>query len=110
MNTTKAAHTPGPLLTGSQALWKVHTPNLLQEILTNEGMGIMHKPLSIFGRLLAEVAERAAELNDPALNVLMLRLTLYDAADPEKHTSESITAIYAEQDRRAALSRAEGRT
>lgn len=102
---------PPAILLGSQATWKVHTPNLLQEILTNNGMAMMHKPIAIFGRLLAEVAERAAVLDDPALNILMLRLTLYDAGDPVKHAASAITAIYAEQDRRAAaLSAAAART
>lgn len=35
------------------------------------------------GRLLAEVGERAAELNDPQLNLLMCQLTIYIVADPK---------------------------
>lgn len=62
--------------------WRVNTPQLLNELMTNHGMAIMHKPLSIFGRLLAEVGERAAELNDPQLNALMCRLAIYEVADP----------------------------
>jgi hypothetical protein len=62
--------------------WKVHTPNLLKEILNNPGTGILTQPISIFGKLLAEVGERAAEINDPRLNALMIRLTIYSASDP----------------------------
>jgi hypothetical protein len=38
--------------------------------------------MNIFARTLAQVAERASELNDPQLNELMCRLTLYEVADP----------------------------
>lgn len=67
----------------SKLQWKVHTPNLLAEVLNNPTASILTKPIQILGGLLYEVAERAAELNDPMLNQLMLRLTLYSAGDPE---------------------------
>lgn len=68
----------------NQASWKVHTPNLLNEVLnSNPGMGIFNVPFNILGKLLAGVGERAAELNDPELNALMVRLTIYTVADPE---------------------------
>jgi hypothetical protein len=63
--------------------WRVHTYRLLKEIADNSGQPILQKPMAIFGKLLADVGERAAELNDPRLNALMLRLTIYTAADPE---------------------------
>jgi len=62
--------------------WRVHTANLLQEILNNLGTGTLHIPLNIFARLLMQVGERAAELNDEKLNKLMMQLTIYSAADP----------------------------
>jgi hypothetical protein len=62
--------------------WKVHTPNLLQEVLNNNSTGILLRPLQLMGHLLAAVATRAAELNDRELNRLMLQLTLYEKADP----------------------------
>jgi len=65
------------------ALWKVHTANLLEEILVNNDCNILKVPLNIFGKLLYLVGERAAELNDDKLNALMLRLTIYEIADPE---------------------------
>lgn len=61
---------------------KVHTPNLLKEIGNNQGAGALRIPLNVFGRLLFAVGERAAQLNDPELNALMCRLTIYDIADP----------------------------
>lgn len=63
--------------------WRIHTPNLLNEVLSsNPGMAIMDKPFNILGKLLAQVGERAAELNDPQLNALMCQLTIYSIADP----------------------------
>lgn len=63
--------------------WKVHTANLLTEIVNCSRQPILEKPISIFGKLLAAVGQRAAELNDPKLNALMCRLTIYTIADPE---------------------------
>lgn len=62
--------------------WKVHTPNLLAETLTNPGTSALRVPFRIFGELLLLVAERALTLNDHELNCLMMRLTLYEQADP----------------------------
>jgi hypothetical protein len=62
--------------------WKVHTPNLLKEIAGNNETGILRIPLNIFQDLLRQVADRAVEINDEKLNCLMIRLTLYDNADP----------------------------
>ena len=63
--------------------WRINTPNLLQEILDgNPSAWILNVPINMLGKLLAEVADRAAELNDPKLNALMLRLALYEAGDP----------------------------
>jgi len=67
---------------GRKLEWRVHTANLLQEILNNPGTEILHIPLNIFARLLMQVGERAAELNDEKLNKLMMQLTIYSAADP----------------------------
>lgn len=62
--------------------WKVHTPNLMREVLQNPGTGMLTQPINILARLLGQVAERAIELNDPELNQLMLRLALYEQGDP----------------------------
>jgi hypothetical protein len=59
-------------------VWRINTPQLLKEVCNNPGTSVLGKPLTILGCKLHEVAERAAELNDPALNILMLELTLYD--------------------------------
>lgn len=77
--------------------WKCHTPNLLREVLNNHGTEALARPLEIFGHLLHRVAQRATELNDPEMNILMLRLTLYGAADPEIHSTKEIVAAFASQ-------------
>lgn len=64
--------------------WKVHTPNLLAEILEGSGVAIYERPLQLLARLLEQVGERAATLHDPHLNALMCQLTLYTIADPEQ--------------------------
>lgn len=63
--------------------WKCHTPNLLQEVLQNPSAGMLAIPIQILGKLLGDVADRAAEINDPKLNAIMVRLTLYSVSDPD---------------------------
>lgn len=72
-----------------EAYWKVHTPNLLKEITVNDGTAILVIPLNIFKLLLNSVAERASQLDDKELNQLMMRLALYEVADPESKEYDS---------------------
>lgn len=60
--------------------WSVNTPDLLKDIIPNMRASESISPsiITIFGSLLAEVAERATELHDPKLDSLMLRLNLYE--------------------------------
>jgi len=65
--------------------WKVHTLELFKEISSNFRHNAQIRiPLQILQNLLAQVAQRATELNDPQLNKLMIRLTLYSIADPNE--------------------------
>lgn len=75
--------------------WRVHTSNLLKEVLSNNTTGVLSIPMQIFGNLLFAVGERAAKLNDPELNALMVRLTIYSFADPESedYNPELINAM-----------------
>jgi len=59
-------------------VFDVHLPNLLNEVLSNQSAAILKIPIAITKDILALVAKRAIELDDPELNVLMLRLALYD--------------------------------
>lgn len=79
-----------------QLEWKVHTTELFKEILSNHpSCSQLIIPFKILSNLLAQVAQRATELNDPQLNKLMLRLTLYSIADPNDpdYNSEAVTKI-----------------
>ncbi len=62
--------------------WKVNSGQLLKEILNNPNTAILTSPLKIFSGILAEVGQRASELNDPKLNALMCRLAIYSISDP----------------------------
>jgi hypothetical protein len=69
--------------------WKVNTPGLLQEVLSNPSSGILVRPIQIFASILAQVAGRAIELSDPKLNELMLRLNLYESATAAEMNSQT---------------------
>lgn len=60
--------------------FRIHVPNLLHEIalLNPNGGGVMKIPLNIFRIYLAKVAERAIQIDDPELNILMLEMALYE--------------------------------
>lgn len=62
--------------------WKCHTPALLKEILNNSQCAILQKPLQLMALMLAQVAERASQINDAQLNACMAKLTLYEVCDP----------------------------
>jgi len=63
--------------------FKVDTPAMLKEALECGGpdMAIFKIPFNVFQGLLAEVAQRAIELNDPELIQLMKDLKLIEAAE-----------------------------
>lgn len=61
--------------------FRVDTLGLLTEIVEcglREKQGILKVPINVFKNLLADVAHRATELNDPEMNILMLSLGLYE--------------------------------
>ena len=62
--------------------WKVHVKSLFEEVVKGSGQPIYKLPLHMTYGLLLEVAEAASRINDPELNALMCRLTLYAIADP----------------------------
>jgi len=67
--------------------WRIHTTeffNRIQEISSSlkETEAIID-PLIIFRDLLVQVGKRASKLDDPIMNALMCRLTIYGIADPQ---------------------------
>lgn len=63
--------------------FNVFTPSFLKEAAECCEGGMYGVCWNIFRNLLAMVAERATEINDPIMNVLMLRLGLYDVKPSE---------------------------
>ena len=64
--------------------FRIHVPNFLKEIANNNKLGgVLIVPLNTLRIYLGKVAERASELNDPKLNLLMCEMSLYEVADPE---------------------------
>jgi hypothetical protein len=75
-------------MTGEKAtclLFSVHTPNLIREMVEcNPGGWAVRTPAQVLLQVLAGVASRAAELDDPQLNILMMRLSLYDVEPADR--------------------------
>jgi len=70
-------------------IWKLNAPGLLKEIADCcRDAAYMSFPLNVFLRMLKSVAEYAVEKNDPELNVMMLRLGLYDV--PAREVDDAI--------------------
>lgn len=69
-------------VTNISGFWKVHTANLINEILKNQGASMLLAPLQITRAILVQIAVRARELNDTELIKLCTRLTLYEFSDP----------------------------
>lgn len=83
--------------------FRVDTVPLLHEIVDHglrPGMGVLRVPLNTLRVLLAQVATRAIELNDPILNRLMFDLGLYELPPPMSPEYKKIMkAVYkAERD------------
>lgn len=72
-----------------EVYFKCDTPALLQEIMTGvidnpkSGAHILKVPLLILNNYLGQVAQRAAEIDDPKLNILMLEMKLYEVEHNE---------------------------
>lgn len=71
--------------TKNKLQFDVNTPQFLHEAAENCNGGMYAVCWNIFKDLLAMVAERATELNDPILNVLMIRLNLYEIPPMERN-------------------------
>jgi hypothetical protein len=81
--------------------WKVSTSGLMKEILTNvdkKGQSALRDPILIWVNLIGQVGQRAAQLNDPELNKLMVRLGIYSISDPNdpEYNPELVSKILEE--------------
>ena len=71
-------------------VWKVDLPAFLKEIVecsSNTPYAITFK---ILARVLGMLTERAIEINDPALNIIMMNLGLYEGVH-DKNAGEVIS-------------------
>ena len=74
---------------GEPLKWRCHLPNLFDEIINGHpSPGPLIGSVNITKQILVELAERAAEIDDPQLNILMLRLSMYDV--PPKKITDAI--------------------
>lgn len=63
----------------TEGTFRIDTPSFLKEVIENSGQRMYAMAWNIFRDRLSDIVERATELNDPILNALMLRMTLYEA-------------------------------
>ena len=63
----------------------VNTPQFLKEACECSNGGMYPITWNIFRNLIAMVAERATEINDPILNTLMIRLNLFDLKNEDRY-------------------------
>nr|DAH46916.1 MAG TPA: hypothetical protein [Caudoviricetes sp.] len=71
-------------------VWKVDLPSLLKEIAECSKSVPYAKTFKILAQVLNVLTERAIEINDPALNIIMLNLGLYEGAH-DKNAGEVIS-------------------
>lgn len=71
-------------------VWKVDLPRLLKEIAECSKSVPYAKTFKILAQVLNVLTERAIEINDPALNIIMLNLGLYEGAH-DKNAGEVIS-------------------
>ena len=65
--------------------WRIHTPNLLKEIVDYalpRNSGMLKFPLNQFRRRLLQLAELAREIDDPRLHLWCYQMALYEEGDP----------------------------
>lgn len=70
---------------GDKLSFDVNTPQFLKEACENTNGGMYATCWNVFRNLIAQVAERATELNDPILNTLMIRLNLYEIPNNKRY-------------------------
>lgn len=73
-------------------VWKVDLPRLLEEIAECSKSIPYPVTFTILTRMLGILTERAIEIDDPALNIIMLRLGLYEEAH-DKNVDEVISQL-----------------
>lgn len=73
-------------------VWKVDMPRLLKEIAECSKSTPYPVTFTILARVLGILTERAIEINDPALNIIMMNLGLYEGAH-DKNVDKVISQL-----------------
>lgn len=73
-------------------VWKVDLPRFLKEIAESSKSTPYFVTFKILNNVLGILAERAIEINDPALNIIMMNLALYEGAH-DKNVDEVISKL-----------------
>lgn len=73
-------------------VWKVDLPRLLKEICECSKSTSYPVTFTILTRVLGILAERAIEINDPALNIIMMHLGLYEGVH-DKNANKVIAQL-----------------
>lgn len=73
-------------------VWKVDLPKFLKEISECSINVPYAASFQILAQVLNVLTERAIEINDPALNIIMIRLGLYEGAH-DKNVDEVISRL-----------------
>ena len=73
-------------------VWKFDLPSFLKEIAECSKSTPYPETFTILVRVLGILTERAIEIDDPALNIIMLRLGLYEGAH-DKNVDEVISKL-----------------
>ena len=74
-------------------VWKVDLPSFLEEIAECSKSIPYAKTFKILAQVLNVLTEMAIEIDDPALNIIMLRLGLYEEAH-DKNVDEVISQLH----------------
>lgn len=77
--------------------FKVHLPNLLNEVMNNPGTGILMQPMIITKSILGEMAQDALKSGNMRWVAYCGRLGLYEACIPEAEGFEEMQSILMEQ-------------
>lgn len=73
-------------------VWKVDLPRLLKEIAECSKSTPYPVTFTILARVLGILTERAIEIDDPALNIIMMNLGLYEGVH-DKNASKVISRL-----------------
>ena len=73
----------------TMADWKLDYPSFIEELFTtatkhkDSGLAIMKIPIQLLNHFIYEITKRATELDDPKLNIIMLKMNLYEVPHNE---------------------------